>query len=76
MGILKYGFEIALNAGHRRLQLMGHVLRELSLEDVLFAPRALQALIYLDDTLGNLAQLVIGEGREVLSLQTLVVVSA
>ena len=74
MWVLKDCFEIALNTGHGCLELMRHVLRELSLEDILLAPCGLQTLIYLDDTLGDLAQLIVGECREVLRLQTLVVV--
>ena len=34
-GIARYGFQIALNAGHWRLQFMGHVLRQLPFQLVL-----------------------------------------
>ena len=72
MRILKDGFEIALNAGHGSLQLMRHILGELPLEDVLLTPCTLQAFIDLNDALGNLAQLIVGEHHEILGVQTLV----
>ncbi len=72
MGIVDDGLEIALNAGHRGLELMGYVLRELSLEHILFAPGGLQPLIDLDDLLGNLAQLIVRKGSQIFDLEALV----
>ena len=73
--ILQNGLEVSLNACHRRLQLMRDVLRELALENVLFATCGLQALVNLDDTLRYLAQLVTRKDSEVFHVERLVMVS-
>ena len=73
--ILQNGLEVSLNACHRRLQLMRDVLRELTLEDVLFAACGLQTLVNLDDALRYLAQLVTRKDSEVFHVERLVMVS-
>jgi hypothetical protein len=49
-------------------------LRELSLQNALLLACRLQALVDLDDSFGNLAQFIVGEGHEVLGFKTLIVV--
>lgn len=73
--ILQNGLEVSLNACYRRLQLMRDVLRELALENVLFAARGLQALVNLDDALRYLAQLVTRKDSKVFHVERLVMVS-
>ena len=53
---------------------MGNVLGKLPFQNILFLARGLYSLVHLDDTLGNLAQLIIGESRQVFYLKTLIMV--
>ena len=59
---------------HRCLQLVCDVLCELTFQNVLLLACGLQTLIYLDDLLCNLTQLVVGEGDEVFRVERLAVV--
>ena len=49
MRIFEDGLQIALNAGHRCLQFVGYILRELSFEYILLLLRTLQLEIKFDD---------------------------
>ena len=73
-GMVDERLQVALDARHGRLQLVGDVVGELAFEFVLLPARALVALIDLDDALGDVAQLVVGKDRQVLDVERLVVV--
>ena len=76
VGIFEYCLQIALDARHGGLEFVGYVLCQLAFEYVLFAPCRLQALVNLDDALGNFAQLVGRKRNEVFRVERLTVVGS
>ena len=74
VGIVKNGFQIALNACHRRLELVCNVLRQLAFKHVLLASCGLQSLVNLDYALGNFAQFVGRKANKVLCVERFAVV--
>ena len=76
MRIFEDGLQIALNAGHRCLQFVGYILRELSFEYILLLLRTLQLEIKFDDARSRVAELIVGEIDQFLGVQSGVVVGA
>ena len=74
MRIVEYRFQITLDTCYRSLQLVSDILGKLPFQYILLLSGGLYALIHLDDTLSNLAQLIVRELGEIFHLQTLVVV--
>ena len=74
MGIVKNGFQISLNTGYRGFEFVSDILGKLALQDILLLTRCLNTLVHLDDSLGNLTQLIIREFSQILHLQALIMI--
>ena len=64
VGVRQDRFQIALNACHGSLQLVGSVLRQFVFQLVLLFFRGLQLLVYFDDSFGYFAKFIVREGGQ------------